>query len=197
MKKNYTPSRLLIILSLALIMSLFLSAMPTGIQVSQAATEKPNCKIFYTVKSGDTLNTIAKKYNINVKVLVDSNPLGEKRWIYVQQPLCIPVTSKTYQKDVPGWTNNVAGDFTAKRVGKNVVISSTNFPKNNSYFVKIDQQTTLSQAMNKIGTFKTGDKKSYKYSYIIPNPLRVGKQLFVCLKENAQTRNNICRPVTK
>lgn len=197
MKKFHPPSRLLILLSLALIMSLFLSAMPAGIQVTQAATEKPNCKIFYSVKSGDTLNTIAKKYNVNVKVLVDSNPLGEKKWIYVQQSLCIPVTSKTYQKDVPGWTNNVAGDFTAKRVGKNVVITSTNFPKNNTYFVKIDQQTIRSHAMKKIGTFQTGDKKTNRHSYIVPNPLRVGLQLYVCLKENAQTRNNICRPVTK
>jgi len=197
MKKNFTQSRLLILLSLALIVSLFLSAWPAGIQTAQAAAEKPKCKITYTVKSGDTLNSIAKKYNVNVKVLVDSNPLGEKKWIYIQQPLCIPVTSKTYQKDVPGWTNNVAGDFTAKRVGKNVVITSTNFPKNNTYFVKIDKQIIQSQAMKKIGTFQTGEKKTTKLSYLIPNPLRVGSQLYICLKENAQTRNNICRPVTQ
>jgi LysM repeat protein len=195
-QKIFHSSRLVPLASLLILLALLFSVVPGAVFDVQAATQKPACKLFYTVKSGDTLNLIAKKYNLDVFKLVEANPLGDTRWIYVMQSLCIPVTSKPYQSNVPGWTNNPAGDYTAKRVGKTVIIEATNFPKNNTYYVKMDRQLTVSKAMKKIGLFKTGEKKSTKATYMIPNSLRTG-QLYVCLKENAYTRNNICRPVTR
>ncbi len=195
-KNQILRHRLLPILSMVLLLSLFFSGLPGSLQHAAAAAQKPVCKYSYTVRSGDTLNIIAKKYNVDVTKLVEANPLGEKRWIYVLQSLCIPSGKAVYNSKVPGWTNNLAGDYTAKRVGKYVVITTTNFPKNNAYYVKVGKPTAALNEMKKLGMFKTGEKKNPSSSYALPNNLRL-ESLKVCLKENALTRNNICRSVTR
>lgn len=44
----------------------------------------------YTVKSGDTLTTIARKFNTTVEALVASNGIKNKNLIYVGQVLNVP-----------------------------------------------------------------------------------------------------------
>lgn len=46
--------------------------------------------ITYTVKKGDTLSSIAKKYDTTVEALVASNGIRNKNIIYVGQVLTIP-----------------------------------------------------------------------------------------------------------
>lgn len=47
----------------------------------------------YTVKAGDTLSAIAKKYKTTVQVLVDLNSIKDKDLIYVGQVIKLPATS--------------------------------------------------------------------------------------------------------
>lgn len=49
----------------------------------------------YTVKSGDTLTAIAKKFNTTVEALVISNGIKNKNLIYVGQVLQIPTKENT------------------------------------------------------------------------------------------------------
>lgn len=44
----------------------------------------------HTVKKGDTLSAIAKKYDTTVEALVASNGIKNKNFIYVGQVLTIP-----------------------------------------------------------------------------------------------------------
>ena len=46
-----------------------------------------NKKIIYTVKSGDTLSEIAKKYNTTVQTLVRKNNISNPNKIYVGQKI--------------------------------------------------------------------------------------------------------------
>lgn len=49
----------------------------------------------YTVKSGDTLTDIARKYGTTVEALVASNGIQNKNLIYVGQVLQIPTKETT------------------------------------------------------------------------------------------------------
>lgn len=46
----------------------------------------------YTVKAGDTLSHIAKKYNTTVAALVAANGLKDPDFLYIDQTLTIPAT---------------------------------------------------------------------------------------------------------
>ena len=46
--------------------------------------------MIYTVKKGDTLSAIAKKYNVTVEALVASNSIKNKDVIFIGQVLKIP-----------------------------------------------------------------------------------------------------------
>lgn len=66
----------------------------------------------YTVKSGDTLSGIAKKYNSTVEALVASNGIKNKDLIYVGQVLTIPV-NKAPTKEAVAIINDCVADIQA------------------------------------------------------------------------------------
>lgn len=69
----------------------------SGMQVSPAALPCPNGQL-YTVRSGDTLYFIARRNNISLQSLIDSNPqITDPNAIFPGQIICIP----TMGPDVP------------------------------------------------------------------------------------------------
>ena len=54
---------------------------------SKKPTAKPTKSKTYTVKAGDTLTAIAKKYNTTVEALVKKNNIKDKNLIYAGQKL--------------------------------------------------------------------------------------------------------------
>lgn len=63
----------------------------------------------YTVKRGDTLSAIARKYGTTVEALVASNGIKNKNLIYAGQVLTIPTTqvNKPENKPVTQPTNDL------------------------------------------------------------------------------------------
>lgn len=51
---------------------------------------------YYTIKKGDTIYAIAKKYNINPDLLVALNGLEESDYIYPDQVMLIPKSNYSY-----------------------------------------------------------------------------------------------------
>lgn len=51
-------------------------------EVNRLVKEKQNDKVYYTIKKGDTLNGIAKKYNTTVEKLVELNNIKDPDKIY-------------------------------------------------------------------------------------------------------------------
>jgi spore germination protein YaaH len=179
-----TKNRFLLILAaLALGMALVIA--------SQPARAADSCKATYTVRSGDTPAAIADKYDVAFEAFTKANRLYSPYYtIYVNQALCIPATSKVYNGS-PNSATAQAADYTARLNGKNVEISTSNFPKKNSYYVKVGPAG--STAGTKVGQLNTGSSGgSLKGSYPLPKNLQSATQTTVCMKNNT-TDANVCR----
>lgn len=82
----------------------------------------------YTVKYGDTLTSVAERYNVSVEAIVAINPITSGTWLYPGQVLAIPVTSPVVQpvppiQPVPNYYYVQPGDTLYKiaaRLGKNI-----------------------------------------------------------------------------
>ena len=57
--------------------------------IQNIVNQKVNTSVYYTVKSGDNLTIIAKKYNTTVNSLVSLNNISNPNLIYVGQKLKI------------------------------------------------------------------------------------------------------------
>lgn len=59
---------------------------------------------FYTIKKGDTIYEIARKYNINPNLLALMNGLDDDDYIYPDQEIIIPKSDYSYYLTAPGDT---------------------------------------------------------------------------------------------
>lgn len=59
---------------------------------------------FYTIKKGDTLYQIAKKYNINPDLLSTINGINKEDYIYPNQEIIIPKSNYSYYITAEGDT---------------------------------------------------------------------------------------------
>lgn len=67
---------------------------------------------YYTIKSGDTLYQIARKYNINPDLLASLNGLNMNDYIYPSQMIMIPKSGYSYYLTKEGDTiGTVANTF--------------------------------------------------------------------------------------
>ena len=67
---------------------------------------------YYTIESGDNLYEIARKYNINPKLLAAINGIKDNEYIYPNQELLIPKSGYSYYITAEGDTlSGVAGAF--------------------------------------------------------------------------------------
>ena len=91
MFKAKKRAMLALVLALALMASVCLTAAAAPTAASYTATTT------YTVKAGDCLWNLAKKFGVTVQDLVDANNIKNPNLIYVGQVLVIPVKGETAQ----------------------------------------------------------------------------------------------------
>lgn len=65
---------------------------------------------YYTIEKGDNLYSIARKYNINPKLLAAVNGIKENEYIYPNQELLIPKSGYSYYITAEGDTLNGVAD---------------------------------------------------------------------------------------
>jgi LysM repeat protein len=75
---------ILILVALALVLATTASAAVAAPQASYT------CVAYYTVKFGDTLNSISRAYGVSVQALMAANNIYNPNLIYAGQTLCIP-----------------------------------------------------------------------------------------------------------
>lgn len=122
---------------------------------SQAKNEEPasnNTNVTeYKVKSGDTLNGIAKKFNVSVDEIVKANNIKNKNMIYVGQILKIPAKTTTASKqeiktESPS-TYTVKKGQTLSGIGKEVGMNWKDIAKLNNikfpYIIRVGQVLRL------------------------------------------------------
>jgi hypothetical protein len=169
-------SRLLVAL---LVLSLSAGLLPQVASAAPAAA--PNCATTYSVKQGDSLAAIGKKFDIKPYSIAIENKMGVPYPIFVGQRLCIP------EKDSNGslaskYADAFAAYFTAGFTPNGIYVQPSNYPKN-PVWVKGDNTADKVKNFVKIGRLNAKATGNSRVTYTLPTELKNAKGLTVCLKD--------------
>ena len=162
------------------ILALVVSTFPAPVQAAYSV----KCAEKYYVVSGDTLNKVANLYGLDWQAIIDANNLSEPYNLLIGQRLCIPKATKSNEvknnKDKAGNVKPVSFYWT--RTNSELTVTTSGFPKNNSFFVKADDFSTAGIDWYKLGVIRIKKDGSIKSSFSLPKDLRKAPQLTICLK---------------
>jgi murein DD-endopeptidase MepM/ murein hydrolase activator NlpD len=171
-------------ISLLLITALVVTAIPTRAPVLAA-----DCAVSHTVVSGDTLSSIALKYNTTVAAIAAENSLKEPYTLQIGQVLCIPGANSSSSSSSTTTSSKPSFTVTFESSGRHISVKTTNYPKKNTFVVNASGQGTPKYHL---GLFKTPKAKtSVQKTYQLPKSLRGAGEVTVCLK-NKQFDNLQC-----
>ncbi len=173
------------LLSLVLVATLVATAFPTPAPVLAA-----DCAVSHTVVSGDTLSSIALKYNTTVAAIAAENNLKEPYTLQIGQTLCIPGSSSSGSSSSTTTTSTKPG-FTVTFLpsGRHITVKTANYPKKNTFVVNASGQGTAKYHLGLLKTTKSNT--SVQKTYQLPKPMRGAGLVTVCLK-NKQYDNIQC-----
>ena len=187
-------SRAIKIVGILIIAALLVSVLPQFTQVASAQT----CSKKYTVVAGDTLSSIAAKYNTTVQVLADLNDLAAPYVLSVGQVLCLPSTAKEITptpKPGSSSTSKPNYDMSVTRDGTRITLKVASFPANSNFHVRAGEALRF-PGWTRIGKMKTNKNGSGEATYGLPQGLRKVPVYFLCLK-NQITDKLVCTKVTQ
>lgn len=179
-------------LVLFLALAVVLAALPASAQAAPVERSRKDCAGYHTVKSGETLEKIARRYEMKWRAIAEANRIEEPYQLYVGQSLCIPKSDKNVSSKgkVP---KVVAGDFRVILLTNSIQIRTTDFPTRNSFYVKVDDARVEGFNWTKIGILRIKKRGSVTAEFLLPKEMK-GKSLNVCLK-NGTTDAVACRLV--
>jgi LysM repeat protein len=170
------------ILSLTLVLSVLAASLP---QPVKAATDTVACDTYYTVKTGDTLKSIAQAYGLKWRDLADANNLNYPYKIKVGQKLCIPSKESAEEENLT---------LSVLVRGTSIVVNVSKATVRNKFYIKVRAGDIGFGGWYKIGSLKVPKKTAVTGVYSLPKDLRTVSPITVCLK-NASTDQLICRTV--
>jgi hypothetical protein len=181
------------IVSILIIVALLMSVMPQFTQRADAAT----CSKKYTVVAGDTLSSIAAKYNTTVQVLAELNDLTAPYVLSVGQTICLPAGS-TAATATPKATSTSSSskykyDITVTRDGTRITLKASSFPPKSNFWVRAGEDLKKSGWM-RIGKLHTNKNGAGEGTYRLPDDLRIEPSYYLCLK-NQSTDKLTCKKV--
>jgi LysM repeat protein len=94
--------------------------------------------------------------------------------------------------DDPDGSSSFKGTFTVDRLSNDIVITTSSFPEDNHYNVKVGEAGSGVPDWSIIGVLHTQDDSSGSYRYDLPEELEDVDDIYVCLKN---TRNDTVRCV--
>lgn len=154
-------------LALVVALAVLAAALP---QPARAAADVV-CAETITIKEGDTINKLSKKYGITVYKLAKANNLEKPYVLVVGQKFCIPETPKP------------SSNYKWSAVFKNgqVTITGEKFKKSHPFYIKVREVNQYTWfKLGKVVTSKTGEMEK---TYNIPKQLAKSTAIFVCLKD--------------
>jgi LysM repeat protein len=188
-----TPVRHWVVLTLTFVLAFIMIAQPQTSSV-QAAT----CAVNHTVKSGETLSSLALQYATTVEAIAEANDLTPPYTILIDQVLCIPASSGTStgtaDTGTTSSTDNTASTsgpyFTVTFDGNLVSVKTVGYPKNNTYYVNLFNGTMTS--FYRLGLLSTRPNTTLQQTYQLPKEFRGARSLIFCLK-NVSLDNIQCK----
>jgi LysM repeat protein len=179
----------LAVVSVLMVLALMAVVLPQ--QHAGAVVLAATCSTYHTVASGETLSSIALKYNVTTQELAAANELKEPYTIFVGQRLCIPGNPAT---PVATDTSSTSGPtFTAKAGTEpfTVLITTIGYPVKSPYFVRASRADQTASSV-KLGTMKTNKKGVATRQFRLPREFRNVSSMNICLK-NAYTDAVECK----
>jgi len=177
-----------------LIFALLITMVPQPVLAADSA--QTSCATKHTVKSGETVSSIAVSYGITWQELAEANNLKDPYTIYVGQVLCIPEGATTTPDDPDSSDSSSSAatgpHFTVSGDGVYLNIKTVDYPKSQSHIVKVGKiaQRIAFIEIEVIGRFRTDENGSSNAYIRLPKEYR-DSVLLVCLK-NAFTDKIQC-----
>lgn len=177
--KQITHRIAFIATSILLVVATLAVALP--MQRASAVGLAVTCSTYHTVSNGETLSSIALKYNVTVQELATANELKEPYQIFVGQRLCIPGTVSATAAATA--TAKTGPDFTitAGKTPYTIEIATIGYPAKSPYYVRILKSNRDGSSSQKLGTMKTNKSGVAKRTFRIPKPYR-DIPVTICLK---------------
>jgi hypothetical protein len=177
MSNIYKNFNRLILLFLSLVIAL------VGLGFNSQPTLAASCYDFHTVKKGEYLSQIAKKYGVSWRTLAEINDINSPWVIYPGQKLCIKEQGTTNPKPQPGATPTFS--IVSVDKDKSVTIKTNNFPANESFDVLMGAFGTRGIGGKKVETISSGKGGSFTANFKIPASLRGSRQIAIRLRSNS------------
>jgi murein DD-endopeptidase MepM/ murein hydrolase activator NlpD len=179
-----------IALSLLLVLALLAAMLPLP---TLAAANTATCSKNYTVKSGDTISSIAAANDITVTELAAANNLKEPYTIYVDQVLCIPGTAATTTTSTSTTASSGSGKkMTLERGETTLKVTLSGYPKNGHYLIRGRIYDRNDSSWYRFGRFKTTKNGSVTITLKLPRILRDAELIQICVK-NVVTDSVDCK----
>ena len=142
------------------------------------------CQATYTVKAGDTIYKVAKKYDMSAYKIAKANGMERPYHVTVGQELCVP--------KVPEPSSNYTWTAVVKN-GK-VTVSGEDFKKSWPFFIKVRED--FDEPWYKLGKVVTDKKGFMDEQDKLPKDIAKASILYVCLKDSV-TNYLDCKRVFK
>ena len=180
-------------LFVTLIFALLITMVPQPVLAADSA--QTSCVTKHTVKSGETVSSIAVSYGLTWQEVAEANNLKDPYTIYVGQVLCIPEGATTTPDEPTDGSSSdtVSGPrFTLSGDGVYLNIKTVDYPKQQSHIVRVGKiaQRIAFIEMEVISRFRTDENGSSDAYIRLPKEYR-DSVLLVCLK-NAFTDKTQC-----
>lgn len=164
--------------SLFLVLAMLMGALPGA---ALAAEPAQSCTANYTVKSGDTLSSIAAQYNVNWQDIATANKLNSPYVLTIGQALCVPGAA-TSTSSTSTTTTTAKKGFTIATAGNRLVVTVTKFSKKAIYYVRANDGSRDNNVWLRLGRVRLDKNGNAEASFQLPKGLRNTTDLAVCLK---------------
>lgn len=147
--------------------ALLAASLPRPAQAAVSAV----CEETITVKAGDTIYNLSKKYETTVNKIARANDLEKPYTLTVGQTLCIPAARQP------------SSNYTWSAVLKNgqVTISGEKFKKQHPFHIKVRED--LDSPWFKLGKVTANKSGELEKKFTLPKSISGASVMYVCLKD--------------
>ncbi|HZD56211.1 MAG TPA: LysM domain-containing protein [Anaerolineales bacterium] len=166
-------------IALSLIMLVLLFA---GLGARPNSALAAGCSQTYTVKQGEYLSLIAKRYGLSWRALAEINNIKSPWVIYTGQKLCISEEGTITPTPQPGTIPTFS--IVSVEKDKSVTIRTRDFPAKDSFDVLMGPFGTKGINGRLVDTIDSGKGGSFTANFKIPAFLRGSRQIAIRLESN-------------
>lgn len=170
------------LLSVFTALSVAFAVLPQTASAAAAVT----CAANYTVKSGDTLSMISRRYDMGLRTLAAANNLATNSMLTAGTRLCIPDESTFSLPPVGvgnlGMTAPTQFSFATSASGNHINLNLTNVKSSLSFKARVQDASATTNTWYSLGTVNGTLDNTTAKTFMMPTDIKSAASLRVCLK---------------